>query len=83
MPPARRSSAAGGHYSANNPIGRVHRSNGSNHNVAGPSSSMSANMASYSSLPYSSSSAPNGSTNIQHKIVDTLVNRLKDKVSDS
>ncbi|KAI0089247.1 hypothetical protein BDY19DRAFT_1089227 [Irpex rosettiformis] len=81
MPP-RRSSAAGGHYAtSNNTSGRVHRSNGSNHNAAGPSSSVSPNMASYSSLPYSNGSTlANGNTNIQHKIVDTLVNRLKDKL---
>ncbi|KAI0686496.1 hypothetical protein BC835DRAFT_1523052 [Cytidiella melzeri] len=73
--PVRRSSAAGGHYSANNSSGRVHRSNGSNHSVA---IHPVASMASHTSLPFSS--GPNGSTNIQHKIVETLVNRLKDKL---
>ncbi|KAI0340881.1 hypothetical protein BDW22DRAFT_1485833 [Trametopsis cervina] len=77
--PARRPSAAGHYSSANTSSGRVHRSNGSNHSVAGPPASLPTSMGSHTTLPYANS-GPHGGTNIQHKIVDTLVNRLKDKL---
>ncbi|KAH8096624.1 hypothetical protein BXZ70DRAFT_945419 [Cristinia sonorae] len=63
--PVRRPSAAG-HSSTS----RVHRSNGSNHSVSGPSP-----LHSSSSLPYTNQPATP-----QQKVVHVLVNRLKNKL---
>ncbi|TFY54349.1 hypothetical protein EVJ58_g8920 [Rhodofomes roseus] len=69
--PARRASAAAQNIAG--AVSRVHKSNGSNHSVSGPSSLAPSSQ----NAPYSSSSIP---TTPQQKVVYVLVNRLKSKL---
>lgn len=69
--PARRASAAAQNIAS--AVSRVHKSNGSNHSVSGPSSLAPSSQ----NAPYSSSSLP---ATPQQKVVYVLVNRLKSKV---
>ncbi|KAH9927288.1 uncharacterized protein B0H18DRAFT_1161603 [Fomitopsis serialis] len=69
--PARRASAAAQNIAS--AASRVHKSNGSNHSMSGPSSLA----PSSSNAPYSSSSIP---ITPQQKVVYVLVNRLKSKL---
>ncbi|EMD40361.1 hypothetical protein CERSUDRAFT_148314 [Gelatoporia subvermispora B] len=68
--PSRRASAG---HSAAAPSSRVHRSNGSNHSVSAQSP-----LISQQSLPFSASSGLPSSP--QQKVVQVLVNRLKNKL---